>query len=478
MNCVSPRSSLGQRPFWRRRRSRERGVALVMVLGSLAILAVMLTEFQDETSADLGHALSERDGIRAEYAARSAVNLSRLLIASEPTIRKAAAPLMAFMGGPRQIPVWAFADSILGAFNDADGASRFKSLAAVNLEEGKALGMEGAGFELTIVDEDSKLNFNTAAKGDAFVQQRLAQLLAGLLSGQQFNPLFEERDGDGNFTTRQQLCSAIIDWTDPDQDTYSCDLTGNFVAEGSEDSYYQLLRDPYERKNAAFDSLDELHMVRGVTDDFWNAFVEPKPSDPDSRVVTVWGQGKVNVNTANAQTLLAVICGAAVKGTPLCEDQAEQAKFLMFVGILLSMSKGAPLFSSPQSFVNAIKGEGRGLVAPLMKMADLQPVTFQDDVSKSITTESKVFSIYATGIAKSGKRRTIRRVHAVVDFRGAPKPPDPFKGTLPRSLDQANLMIQNSQPKPATPENFDPESGLENAFRPDPGGRIIYYRIQ
>ena len=73
-------------PAGRRRRARklrrERGVALVLVLGALTILAVMLTDFQDETSAELGSALSTRDSIKAEYAARSALQLSRLLIAA------------------------------------------------------------------------------------------------------------------------------------------------------------------------------------------------------------------------------------------------------------------------------------------------------------------------------------------------------------------------------------------------------------
>ena len=99
-------------------------MALVLVLGALTILTVMLTEVQDESSADFASALAARDELVAEYAARSAVNLSRLLIATEPTIRKSVGPLFLMMSGgkaPPQIPVWEFADQVLGAFNDADG---------------------------------------------------------------------------------------------------------------------------------------------------------------------------------------------------------------------------------------------------------------------------------------------------------------------------------------------------------------------
>ncbi len=462
-----------------RRRRQERGVALVLVLGSLAILSVMLTEFQDETSADLGHALSERDGVKAEFAAKSGIELSRLLIAAEPTIRKALAPLFMMMRrGPPQIPVWEFASSVLGAFNDERGAKDFQGLAGVGVSEGENLGIEGAGFEIQIVDEDSKLNLNGAARGDAFSQQRLAIQIMGLVSGLQYNPLFEERDANGNFTTREQVCSAIIDWTDPDQDNFPCDLSGQFVASGAEDSSYQLLTDPYERKNAAFDSLEELHLVRGVGDDFWSAFIEPDPLNPRKRVATVWGQGKVNVNTANPQTLLAVICGAAKEGTPLCFDEAEQVKFLSVLGLLQSLVPGVPMFSSPKSFISAL--QGKGMFGSVMTALEMQPIELRpaNDLDKAISTESKVFSIYATGIAEAGTRRTLRRVHAVVDFRGAPSPVDLLAALgeegLPPGQDPREAL-QDARGKPDLPDGAT-EEALSGAFRPDPAGRIIYYR--
>src|SRR5690349_21739902 len=80
-----------------RARRRRRGVALILVLSSLTILTVMLSEIQDESASELGAALTSRDQVVAEYAAKSAINLSRLLIAAEPTIRKTLAPLFLMM---------------------------------------------------------------------------------------------------------------------------------------------------------------------------------------------------------------------------------------------------------------------------------------------------------------------------------------------------------------------------------------------
>ena len=78
----------------RRKRKNQRGVALILVLGSIAIMSVMLTDFQDEATSELSAALADRDTMKAEYLARSAIALSRLLIAAEPTIRQGVAPLV------------------------------------------------------------------------------------------------------------------------------------------------------------------------------------------------------------------------------------------------------------------------------------------------------------------------------------------------------------------------------------------------
>src|SRR3954447_26875259 len=93
----APRATLSMRARRQRARKQRRGVALILVLSSLTILTVMLSEIQDESAAELGSALEARDAVVAEYAARSAINLSRLLIAAEPTIRKTLAPLFMMM---------------------------------------------------------------------------------------------------------------------------------------------------------------------------------------------------------------------------------------------------------------------------------------------------------------------------------------------------------------------------------------------
>ena len=74
-------------------RKDERGMALIMVLLAIVVLTVFLTDVQQDTSSTFSSAIAARERVKAEYHARSAINLSRLLIATEPTVRGALGPM-------------------------------------------------------------------------------------------------------------------------------------------------------------------------------------------------------------------------------------------------------------------------------------------------------------------------------------------------------------------------------------------------
>ncbi|HQF23428.1 MAG TPA: type II secretion system protein GspK, partial [Polyangiaceae bacterium] len=460
--------------------------ALIMVLAAITVLTVMLAEFQDESSAELSGALSDRDALRAEYMARSGIQLARLLIAAEPTIRQAIAPLFLLMSGGKgtapQIPVWEFSDRVLGAFNDSTGNEEFQSLAGVDLSQGRNLGIEGGRFELVIVDEDSKINVNMASRGDAFSQTRMAQQLLGLMAADQYKPMFEERDIDDQYSDALTICSAFIDWADPDENYFNCDPRATVTASATapEDSFYQMLKVPYRRKNAAFDSLEEIRMVRGVGDDFWATFVDPEPGNPKKRVMTVWGQGQVNVNTANAQTIWAIVCAGAPQAT-ICVDPAQAQTFLTFFSMAKGFTMGAPLFFSPKAFVSAMKGQG--MVGPILTSLGIEPVQFLSEAEtvKMVATESKVFSIYADGVVPGYRRETRTRIHAVVDFRTAPAPGfGPgfgADGSAAGSMGNPPGSAAGSSQFGADSSSLG-EGAIQGAVAPNPGGTIIYWRME
>jgi general secretion pathway protein K len=458
-----------------KKRKKEAGIALVMVMGAIAILTVMLAEFQDETSAELAAATAQRDGIQAEYMAKSAVNLSRLLIASEPTLRKAIAPMFMLMKRtPPQLPVWEFSDRLLGAFNDEEAGKDFAATVGLDMAQGKNLGMKGGKYELVIVDEDSKINVNLGAAND-IAHIRLAQEIMSLIGPPQYSTIFEQKDGAGQFHDRVQTCQAIIDWADVDEQAFNCDLSQLSAAQnaGVEDAWYQLLRKPFRRKNAPYDSLQELHMVRGISEDFWSTFIDPDPTNPKKRVVTVWGQGAVNVNTANAQTLLGVVCAGAPTAD-ICTNADQAALFLTGVTMARGITMGAPMFGSTRDFVSALSGQGQ--LGPLLASIGMKPVVFksQTEFQKSITTESKMFSIYAVGVKKGYRRETRVQVHAVVDFRNAPNlstpapTANPLGGTTPAP----------AATTPATTGATNSAEAIAAANAPSTGGTVVYYRVQ
>jgi general secretion pathway protein K len=461
----------------KRRRARERGVALIMVLGAIAIMIVMLAEFQDDAGAEYAAATAARDSIKAEYFARSAVNLSRLLVAAEPSMRQAITPLFMLMKrSPPQLPVWVYADRILGVFNDSDSSKDFASFSGLDVTKGKNMGLKDGRFEIVIIDEDSKINVNMGAANE-IAHLRLAKELMGRMAPITYSPLFEQRDSTGNFNDRLTVCSAIIDWADTDEALYSCDITAAPSSNSVEDSWYQLLPKPYRRKNAPYDSLDELHMVRGVTDDFWSTFVDADPTDPQKREMTVWGQGKINVNTANALTLYAVVCSGAPQ-SDLCTDPLQLPLWVTLVTMAQGMTMGAPLFGSPNDFVATMKGQG--MLGPLMAMMQLKvPVKFQSesDFTKSITTESKVFSMYAVGVVKGYKRETRVRMHTVVDFRSTP-PLIPGQSPTPSASSSASPAAPAAGAGgQSVPINQDPNA-IGAALQPSVGGQILYNSIE
>lgn len=469
MSASTPASRAAARA---KRRKRESGVALIMVLGAIAVMVVMLAEFQDDAGAEFAAATAARDGLQAEYFARSAVNLTRLLIASEPTMRAGITPLfMLLKQNPPQLPVWEYADRILGAFNDQEGSGDFKSLSGLDLSMGKNLGLKGGHFEVSVVDEDAKININMGASNE-IAHIRLGKELMSMMSPIQYNTLFEQHDSTGNYNDRYTICSAIVDWADADQQLFSCDLTSAPSSNAVEDSWYQLLAKPYRRKNAPYDSLEELHMVRGISDDFWSTFVDPDPTQPRKRIMTVWGQGTINVNSANALTLYGVVCSGAPTAE-LCIDPLQMQLFVMGLTMAHGITMGAPLFGSPKDFVNTM--EGKGMLGPMLTLMGMKPVKFQSesDFEKSISTKSKVFSIYAIGAVKGFKRETRVRIHAVVDFRNTEALTGPVTGTqastpgLPQQGGGREVQTANS----AT-------GAINSALQPSVGGQVLYFEIE
>jgi general secretion pathway protein K len=152
-----------------------------------------------------------------------------------------------------------------------------------------------------VEDETGKFPINALVADGGSLRESHQQVLLRLLTNTPFQ--MEEEEA-------QALVMAIKDWLDQDDEP-----SGEF---GGETDYYQSLAKPYECKNGEFTTLAELQLVRGITEALYFG-TEGNPGLRD--LLTVYSDGKININTAGPVVLQALV-GEAVS----TETAAEWAE--------------------------------------------------------------------------------------------------------------------------------------------------------
>jgi len=102
---------------------------------------------------------------------------------------------------------------------------------------------------------------------------------------------------------RDVVVDSIVDWRDPD-DFYRIN--------GAENDYYRSLKEPYNCKNGNFDSIEELLLVRGVTQDLFYGKKRQKEGEEGSTdigtgmkdIFSIYAPGEqVDINSATLPVL-------------------------------------------------------------------------------------------------------------------------------------------------------------------------------
>jgi general secretion pathway protein K len=256
------------------------------------------------------------------------------------------------------------------------------------------------------------------------IAMQLYALTGGYQTQSPYEPMFTQVDPDGQLTTRLDIVSDVIDWWDEDEQRTVFDPGASTVtASGREDDIYARFPEPYRVKNAPYDSLEELRLVRGFTDDFWSTFVEPDPDDPRSRQVTIYGSGAVNPNEAKPEVLWSRVC-SFVSTQPLCQDPMQRQAFVtLFSTARMMMPIG--VFERPVDFLNFLehKGGPRDLYQMLsMLLGPNNPLLMWKEVvippekrnllQGAFVTSARIFTIQAVGQVG----RTSVRLNTVVNF--------------------------------------------------------------
>jgi general secretion pathway protein K len=273
------------RPTSPRARRRERGVALMAVLVVVSIVLVIASQFGTSTSVDLFAAANHRDKMRAELLARSAMNLSELVIRLQQRLDN----IKELRG---QVQITDFADQVLLAF--CGGRDEVKAAVGFDAQHVKGLGAEIGTCGIVnqqITTDDDRLNVNCLNGNDA-TAATFKSALDALLYFPAYDPVFEEQDADGYRRDRAMQVAAIADYIDTD--------SMRLRERGTTEDYgYESLKDPYRQKNNYIDTVGELKLVRGIDDRFWTLF---------GSSFTVYGACKINLSAlSNTQLIAAVL---------------------------------------------------------------------------------------------------------------------------------------------------------------------------
>ena len=192
-----------------------------------------------------------------------------------------------------------------------------------------------------------------------------------------------------------ELIDSYFDWIDPDS---------NPRQDGAESSdYYETLEPPYQARNAPFDTVRELLLVKGFREAVLSGGVL-NPEEPKERqiaitngvqnLLTVFGDGKVNVNAVRQDnlTVLMTLPGVTELGARAIIEERETPTYAG-AGTMDDDTS----YRSVQDFMTRVGDE---LDDPAIR--------------NFVTTRSEVFRITSVGMID----RVTRRIWAVVYTNG------------------------------------------------------------
>ncbi len=313
---------------------KERGVALLIVVVSIAVLATVAAEFAYSSRVDLELATHERDALRAEYLARGGLGMARLLLQFQKQIdvsmQTLSSSIPGLAPGSINLQLWRMAhidcqtlgrflpDAVDAGFGAAKkktsdprlGDAKSAALGTPFIDYGTFRGCYGSLIE----DEEAKLNVNqldsllTSGAGGVAVQR-----LYLLLTDKRFEFVFDREDANNVKITATDAVINIKDWADTDDlvSALAVSPTGVQVSAGfaDEPGLYSKYLPRYRPKNASMDSLDELYFVHGVGDRFMAAFGDRLTVYPDVNAL-------LNVNTDDPIVLALAVRTAADPAKP------------------------------------------------------------------------------------------------------------------------------------------------------------------
>ena len=287
--------------LFRRICTGRRGIAMIIVLMVVTVLTVLILDLHQSVRIHFYIATNLVDGIKASYLVRSGV----------------------------QVAAGALLNDIQDNNVDHWHEDWYDFL-------GK-LGMPGIPISndetllMQINDESGRFNLNNLIGRTGAANTKNVEILANLLQNEELDP---------------QIANAIADYIDADEET----LDGN----GMENSVYgyDAMTDGPKSKNSRFDSIQEVRLVAGVTDDVW-AKIEP--------LVTIYGDPKMNLNTVSVKVMKAVIKTVDPNADPAVADKIDQWRKTSAAGegdnAFAALTSGEGNYFKPKEMLKVLTGD-------------------------------------------------------------------------------------------------------------------------
>jgi general secretion pathway protein K len=409
--------------------SNDRGAALLMALTTVALLTALTVDLAYQRRISLQIAVNARDELRATSLARSAVNLSRLVLHFQRELDRAAGgvgqALSQASGG--KMPVLQLSIRLWEIVPiDSSAASLFAAAAAPAeapprpSPEAPASGPESpfagaaprvfgdyqGSFRARIEDEDRKVHVPQFANTAPVAGPQLLRFMQ-LVKDPAYDVLFDREDQNGNRWTRPDVAAALRDWVDENETTTTVGANPAAPFEegfGDENFPYDRGENRYRAKNARFDSLDELFLVGGIGDPFMAAF-------GDKMTVYPSVNAKTNVNTSDpAEMMMNILAMSDPPGVP--QPTLLDPTFPQRLDAALRLARPLPFLAVTVSqFAQILAGLGLR-IQPLYLQAQ------DTDARNSFGSRSSTFTIRATG--RSGSVEKALTAVVTFDERAGP----------------------------------------------------------
>ncbi|MCX6991757.1 MAG: type II secretion system protein GspK [Kiritimatiellaeota bacterium] len=263
------------------------GSALIVVLWVIGLLSMFVMAFAFDMHVEARITSSWRKKLKAEYLAKAGVELAHMILfeTADPDISNPDISVYLTKGSD---------EKVRGA--------------AISLNRGGVAEVTrelGAGvLDVTVRPENARIDLNSMI----FVNDREKTY-------DMWEPLFEA--AGVAFEKRDALVDCLLDWVDQDEMTH---------LNGVESEYYESLDPPYQSKNAALDTVDELALIKGFDEKL-----------PESEVTiyqvlsgfltTYATDQKININAVDRNTIMGFLgIDAALADEIIAQRQGPDLK--------------------------------------------------------------------------------------------------------------------------------------------------------